>query len=70
MAKKTQTNESKKTESKETVFDVESAITKLEIPEMLKIGFHFYLINNNISVKSENDLNNKLNNFRKMNAGE
>ena len=70
MAKKTQTNESKKSESKKAVFDVESAIEKLEIPEMLKIGFRFYLINNNISVKSENDLNNKLNNFRKMNAGE
>ena len=69
MAKKT-TKEPKKSESKKTVFDVESAITKLEIPEMLKIGFHFYLINNNISVKSENDLNNKLNNLRKMNAGE
>lgn len=70
MAKKTQTNESKKTESAKNVFDVESAINELEIPEMLKTGFKFYLTNNNISVKSENDLNNKLNNFKQMNAGE
>jgi len=69
MAKKT-TKEPKKSESKKTAFDVESAIEKLEIPEMLKIGFHFYLINNNITVQSENDLNNKLKNFKQMNAGE
>ena len=69
MAKKT-TKEPKKSESKKTVFDVESAIEKLEIPEMLKHGFYFYLINNNITVQSENDLNNKLKNFKQMNAGE
>ena len=70
MAKKTQTKEENPKKESKIVFDVESAIMKLEIPEMLKTGFRFYLINNNISVKSENDLNNKLNNFKQMNAGE
>ena len=69
MAKKTKTQEEKpKKESK--YFDVESAIEKLEIPEILKIGFRFYLINNNIKIQSENDLNTKLKNFKTMNAGE
>lgn len=62
--------EKKEEEPKKMVFDLENSINQLEIPDMLKTGFRFYLINNNISVKSENDLNNKLNNFRKMNAGE
>ena len=70
MAKKTQTKEENQKKESKTVFDVESAIEKLEIPEMLKTGFRFYLINNNINVQSENDLNNKLNNFKQMNAGE
>lgn len=65
MAKKTQTKEETKKD-----FDVKSAIEKLQISEMLKTGFYFYLINNNIQVQSENDLNNKLNNFKQMNAGE
>ena len=65
MAKKTQTKEETKKD-----FDVKSAIEKLQISEMLKTGFYFYLINNNIQVQSENDLNNKLKNFKQMNAGE
>lgn len=68
--KTTTTEEEPKTEPKSNVFDVESAITKLEIPEMLKVGFKFYIINNNVTVKSENDLQTKLNNFKQMNAGE
>lgn len=67
MAKK---KEKKEEEPKKMVFDLENSIKQLEIPDMLKTGFRFYLINNNISVKSENDLNNKLNNFKQMNAGE
>lgn len=61
--------EKKEEEPKKMVFDLENSIKQLEIPDMLKTGFKFYIVNNNITIKSENDLNTKLTNFKKMNAG-
>ena len=60
----------KKTTKKEEIdFDFESCLAGLEVPEMLKAGFKYYIINNNIPVKSENDLQTKLTKFKEMNAG-
>ena len=58
----------KKTTKKEEI-DFESCLAGLEVPEMLKAGFKYYIINNNIPVKSENDLQTKLTKFKEMNAG-
>lgn len=60
----------KKTETKKTNdFDFESCLKNLEIPKPLKEGFKYYIITNNITVKSENDLTQLLNKFKEMNAG-
>lgn len=62
----------KKKEKKEdkVVFDLENSIDQLEIPDMLKTGFKFYIVNNNITIKSENELERELTKFKNTNAGE
>ncbi len=62
----------KKKEKKvdKVVFDLENSIDKLEIPDMLKTGFKFYIVNNNITIKSENELERELTKFKNTNAGE
>ena len=37
---------------------------------MLKTGFKFYIVNNNITIKSENELERELTKFKNTNAGE
>lgn len=59
----------KKTEPKESVFDWQSALMEMEVPDMLKAGFKYYIINNNIEIKSENDLTKTLSKFKEMSAG-
>ena len=61
----------KKTEPKEepAVFDWQSALMEMEVPDMLKAGFKYYIINNNIELKSENDLTKTLSKFKEMSAG-
>lgn len=62
----------KKTETKkeeENVFDYQKILDKMEIPEMLKKAFQYYIINNNITFKSENELKETLKQFKLMNAG-
>lgn len=66
MAKK-KTTTTKKEEKID--FDFESCLAGLEVPEMLKAGFKYYIINNNLPVKSENDLLKQLDKFKQMNAG-
>jgi hypothetical protein len=67
MAKK---KEKKEEEPKKMVFDLENSIKQLEIPDMLKTGFKFYIVNNNITIKSENELERELTKFKNTNAGE
>lgn len=67
MAKK---KEKKEEEPKKMVFDLENSIQQLEIPDMLKTGFKFYIVNNNITIKSENELERELTKFKNTNAGE
>lgn len=67
MAKK---KEKKEEEPKKMVFDLENSIDQLEIPDMLKTGFKFYIVNNNITIKSENELERELTKFKNTNAGE
>jgi hypothetical protein len=67
MAKK---KEKKEEEPKKMVFDLENSINQLEIPDMLKTGFKFYIVNNNITIKSENELERELTKFKNTNAGE
>ena len=59
----------KKTKQEKSVFDWQSALMEMEVPDMLKAGFKYYIINNNIEIKSENDLKNLLEKFKVMNAG-
>ena len=63
MAKKKTT---KKEVNEENDFDFESYLTGLVIPEMLKEGFRYHIITNNISIKSENDLNKELTKFKQI----
>jgi hypothetical protein len=67
MAKK---KEKKEEARKKMVFDLENSIKQLEIPDMLKTGFKFYIVNNNITIKSENELERELTKFKNTNAGE
>ena len=61
----------KKTTKKEEEndFDFKACLASLEVPEMLKAGFGYYIEVNNIPIKSENDLNKQLTKFKEMNAG-
>lgn len=64
-AKKTGT----KKEEPKSAFDWKQALDKIEIPLMLKAGFGYYIVNNNIMIKSENDLQKELTKFKELNAG-
>lgn len=52
-----------------TAFDFQTAIANMEIAESLKAGFTYYIIVNNITIKSENDLNQTFEKFKTFNAG-
>lgn len=67
MAKKKTTTTKK--EEKNEDFDFKSCLGGLEVPEMLKAGFGYYIEVNNIPIKSENDLLKQLDKFKQMNAG-
>ena len=53
----------------ESAFDFEEALSKLEVPEMLKAGFKYYILVNNIEIQSENELEKQLDKFKVYNAG-
>ena len=60
----------KKEEPKnESSFDVKEAIKRMDIPESVKMGFNYYLVNNNITINSENELSKTYDNFMKMSIG-
>ena len=59
----------KKKNEKEEVFNWETSLEAMEEPEALKAGFQYYIINNNIPVKSENDLTKQYEKFKELNIG-
>lgn len=59
----------KETEETKTDFDFQTLLNEMEIPESLKAGFNYYIIANNIKIKSENDLNQTFEKFKTFNAG-
>lgn len=59
----------KETKETTTAFDFQTAIANMEIPESLKAGFTYYITVNNITIKSENDLNQTFEKFKTFNAG-
>lgn len=59
----------KETKETTTAFDFQTAIANMEIAESLKAGFTYYIIVNNITIKSENDLNQTFEKFKTFNAG-
>lgn len=59
----------KETEETTNGFDFQTAIANMEIAESLKAGFTYYIIVNNIKIKSENDLNQTFEKFKTFNAG-
>lgn len=59
----------KETEETTNAFDFQTAIANMEIAESLKAGFTYYIIVNNIKIKSENDLNQTFEKFKTFNAG-
>ena len=65
MAKKKEKEE--KVEVKDTAFDWETALESMD-DEPLKAGFIYYIVNNNITIKSENDLTKFLKKFKELNA--
>ena len=68
MAKKKETKKPKKEEDS-SAFDWKTTLDKMIIPDMLKAGFTYYIETNDITVKSENDLETLLTKFKQMNAG-
>lgn len=52
-----------------TKYNIENGINNLEISKMLKAGFRLYIQNNNITIKSEKDLKEKLKEFEQINLG-
>ena len=69
MAKKKETKKTKKEKEEESAFDWKTTLDKMIIPDMLKAGFTYYIETNDITVKSENDLETLLTKFKQMNAG-
>ena len=65
MAKKKEKEE--KVEVKDTAFDWETALESMD-DEPLKAGFIDYIVNNNITIKSENDLTKFLKKFKESSA--
>ena len=65
MAKKKEKEE--KVEVKDTAFDWETALESMD-DEPLKAGFIYYIVNNNITIKSENDLTKFLKKFKELSA--
>lgn len=50
-------------------YDYLDDLNTLEIPNMLKVGFVYYIQSNNIKIKSKSELMKNLDKFKKNNAG-
>lgn len=57
------------TKKENNEYDFLPDLNKLEIPNMLKVGFTHHIQSNNIKIKSESELMKNLDKFKKNNAG-
>ncbi len=64
--KKTKTDEKK---DETIVFDWRESLTTIEVSDMLKAGFIYYIETNNLTFNSEKELEKELTKFKEMNAG-
>lgn len=51
-------------------FDLESELSLITIPKMLKRAFLYHVNDNNVKITSKKDLEAKIEEFKKMKAGE
>lgn len=71
MASKKNETEEKTVEPKTTPsYDWESELKNVEIADYIKDSFRYYINKNNINIKNKTELNRKLKDFDKRNAGE
>ncbi len=56
----------KKTEKKEDAFDVNEALTNLELPKCFVDGFKAYIEDNNLKFKSEKEFEKSLKEFGEL----
>lgn len=70
MASKKEKEEKKEKPKTIPKFDWESELNNQEIPEHKKDSFRYYINVNNINITSKTDLDKKLKEFEKRNAGE
>jgi type I restriction-modification system DNA methylase subunit len=59
----------KKKTNEKASFDLDKVLEDMDIPNSLKAGFKYYVINNNITIKSENDFEKEFTKFKQTNAG-
>ena len=62
----------KKTEKEEKPsegFDYTESLNTMQVSNLLKAGFGYYVEINKLTINSENDLKKEFNKFKEMNAG-
>ena len=59
----------KRTKKEESDFDFTESLNTMEVSNLLKAGFGYYVEINNLTINSEKDLENEFNKFKEMNAG-
>ena len=57
------------TKKENNEYDYLEDLNKLEIPNMLKVGFAHHIQSNNLKIKSKSELMKNLDKFKKNNAG-
>lgn len=55
---------------KENDFDYITEIENLEVPEMLKVGFKFYIERNDLKIQDKKEFDKVLNKFKKIKMGD
>ena len=65
----TKKEEEKPKPKKVNDYNLSESLNTLEISEMLKTGFQYYINTNNVKINSDKQLESELTKFKKMNAG-
>lgn len=55
---------------KENDFDYITEIENLEVPDMLKVGFKFYIERNDLKIQDKKEFDKVLNKFKKIKMGD
>lgn len=55
---------------KEKDFDYITEIENLEVPDMLKVGFKFYIERNDLKIQDKKEFDKVLNKFKKIKMGD